>query len=138
MTLDVTNTTGDNVQDLMFPLQSDTVTHRLFTSILLRTSWLYLWKVEDTKGAMDHRWTDNTIAKGRGKKLTSLGVLFPNWISINMLHIHTYMYEFLFVNNTAIFNDYLTSVLHFQLSGKTVGKWIVFTALCLRKSSTYY
>ena len=29
--LDVTTTTGDNVQDLMFPLQSATVTHRLFT-----------------------------------------------------------------------------------------------------------
>jgi hypothetical protein len=59
----------------------------------------------ENEGAMDHRWTDNAIAKGRGKKLMRLGVLFPNWISINRLHIHTYMYGFLFVNNTAIFND---------------------------------
>jgi len=71
---------------------------------------------------MDHRRTDNAIAKGREKRLMNLGGLFPNWISINKLHIQTYMYGFLFVNNTAIFNDYLTSVLHFQLSGKTVGK----------------
>jgi len=51
-----------------------------------------------------------------------MGVLFPNWISINRLHIQTYMYGFLFVNNTAIFNNYLNSVSHFQISGKTVGK----------------
>jgi len=29
-------------------------------------------------------------------------------------------------------------VSHFQISGKTVGKWNCDTALCLRKSRTYY
>jgi len=33
------------------------------------------------------------------------------------------------VNNTAIFNNYLNFVLHFQLSGKTVGKWNCVTAV---------
>ena len=48
------------------------------------------------------------------------------------------MYGFLFVNSTAIFNNYLNSVSYFQISGKTVGKLNVVTALCLRKPRTYY
>jgi len=42
------------------------------------------------------------------------------------------------VNNTAIFNNYINSVSHFQISAKTVGKWNCDTALCLRKSRAYY
>ena len=69
MTLDVTTKPGDNVQDLMFPVQQDTVAHRLFTcSVYVQVGYIYE-KFEDTKGTMgNHRRTDNAIAKGRGGK----------------------------------------------------------------------